>query len=226
MTASRPKAVLIDVDGTLLDSNDAHTRAWVDVLERRGHDVSFEQVRSLIGKGGDKLLGETVGIDDESDEGESISDERKALFREDLLPTLKPTPGARALLERLRDDGLQLVVATSAAGEELEALLKQAGVDDLIEDAATSSDAEGSKPDPDIVLAALDKAGVAARDAVMLGDTPYDIESARKAGVATIALRCGGFWSDDAFEGAAAVYDDPADLLAHLDESPLARRPD
>ena len=225
MSATTLKAVLIDVDGTLLDSNEAHAHAWIDVLRRHGHDVSLDKVRSLIGKGGDKLLEETVGFDDETPEGKRMADERRDLFVERFLPDLRPTRGARALLERLRDDGLQLVIATSASGEELHGLLKQAGVDDLIHDAASSNDAEGSKPDPDIVLAALDKAGVKGDEAVMLGDTPYDIDSARKAGVRTIALRCGGCWKDAALGGAAAIYDDPAALLAALDDSLLSSRP-
>jgi predicted TPR repeat methyltransferase len=119
------------------------------------------------------------------------------------LPKLRPTPGARALLERLRADGLHLVAATSASGSELDALLRQADVADLIEAAASASDAEHSKPDPDIVIAALKKAGAAAAAAVMIGDTPYDIEAARAAGVAAVALRCGGGWGDEAFSGAS-----------------------
>ena len=224
MPASPVRAVLIDVDGTLLDSNDAHACAWVDVLRDNGYDAPFDQVRALIGKGGDKLLAEVVGIDDASEEGKRLSKERRARFEAASLAALKPTNGARALLEKLRDDGLQLVVATSAGGDELQGLLKQAGVDDLIHDAASSTDAEDSKPDPDIVAAALHKAGVRPDEAVMLGDTPYDVESAGKAGVQTIALRCGGWWQDDVFGDAAAIYDDPAALLAALDRSPLATR--
>ncbi len=208
------KAILLDVDGTLLDSNDAHARSWVEALRHHGHDVPLARVRELIGKGGDKLLAESVGIDDDSDEGERIGDARKRVFAEEWLPRLKPTRGARALLERFRDDGLALVVATSAGGDELEGLLRQAGVDDLIEDASSSQDAGRSKPDPDIVHAALAKAGVDPRRAWMLGDTPYDIEAARAAGVETIALRCGGWWPDAALAGAIAIHDDPAALLA------------
>ena len=224
MNHPTPKGVLIDIDGTLLDSNDAHADAWVRVLQRHGHDVPFARVRALIGKGGDKLFSETIGIDDDCDEGRQLSEDRRALFRDTMLADLQPTRGARALLERLRDDGLQLVIATSAGGDELDALLKQAGVADLIHAATSSSDADHSKPDPDIVQAALDKAGLDARDAVMIGDTPYDIESAGKAGVRTIALRCGGWWDDAAFADAAAIYADPAALLDGLNESPLARR--
>jgi phosphoglycolate phosphatase-like HAD superfamily hydrolase len=110
-------------------------------------------------------------------------------------------------------DGLVLVVATSA-GDELGALLKQAGLADLIEVAATSDDAEKSKPDADIVQAALAKAGIGAHQAIMLGDTPYDIQAARSAGVGTVALRCGGWWKDADLAGAIGIYDDPADLLS------------
>lgn len=223
MNSTTLKGVLIDIDGTLLDSNDAHTRAWLAVLRPTHPDVSYEQIRSLIGKGGDKLLSETVGIDDESDEGKALGDARRALFKNEMLATLRPTRGARDLLQRLRDDGLLLVIATSAGGSELEGLLRQAGVDDLIHEATTSSDSEHSKPDPDIIDAALKKAGLAADEVVMIGDTPYDIESASKAGVRTIALRCGGHWSDADFVGAAAIYADPAALLEGLNDSPLAR---
>ncbi len=227
MKTAMPKAVLIDVDGTLLDSNDAHARAWVDVLREHGHDVPFERVRALIGKGGDKLLAEVVGFDDTTDEGQRLSTERRERFAHAYLPTCRPTRGARALLEAIRDRGWKRVIATSASGEELDALLKQAGVDDLVDDATTSSDADDSKPDPDIVESALRKAGASADEVVMLGDTPYDVESAGKAGVATIALRCGGWWTDDAFAGAAAIYDDPAALAADLDAAcaRLARTP-
>ncbi len=217
-----PQAVLLDIDGTLLDSNDAHARSWVTVLERHGHPVGYEQVRPMIGKGGDKLLFELVGVADGSEEAERLSKDRRQLFKQKLLPTLQPTPGAREMLQRFLADGLRLIVATSAGGDELEDLLRQAGVDDLIDDAASSSDAEASKPDPDIVHAALDKAGLAPEQAVMLGDTPHDIEAAKRAGVRCVALRCGGAWADASFADATAIYDDPADLLRRYDESPFA----
>jgi HAD superfamily hydrolase (TIGR01509 family) len=216
-------AALLDIDGTLLDSNDAHARAWVDTLARNGHPVPYERVRRLIGKGGDKVLDELLGIDADGLLGRRLSDERRRLFLTRDLPSLRPTPGARALVERMRADGLMIVVATSAAGEELDALLRQAGVDDLVGDSATSSDADRSKPDPDIVRVALRKSGVEAGRALMLGDTPYDIEAATRAGVATIALRCGGWWDDAALAGAIALYDDPAALLAQWPQSPLRR---
>jgi phosphoglycolate phosphatase-like HAD superfamily hydrolase len=115
------------------------------------------------------------------------------------------------------------VVATSAGADELALLLRQAQVDDLIEQATTSDEAGRSKPDPDIVCAALAKGGLRPEAAIMLGDTPYDIEAAARAGVASIAFRCGGWWDDRALAGALAIYDDPAALLADFDRSPLVR---
>lgn len=218
------EAVLLDIDGTLLDSNDAHARSWAEVFQRHGLPPTFEQVRPLIGKGGDKLLAELVGIDHESPQGKQLSDERRELFLKQYLPRLKPTPGARELVQRLRDDGIQVVIATSAKGQELQALLRQAGVEDLIEAATTSDDAEQSKPDPDIVHAALRRAGVQPVEAMMVGDTPYDIEAARAAGVDTIALRCGGWWDDAALSGAVALHDHPAALVAAWKESPIYKR--
>jgi phosphoglycolate phosphatase-like HAD superfamily hydrolase len=227
--ATRPHApggalhtVLLDIDGTLIDSNDAHTRAWVDALAAHGYVVPFEQIRPLIGKGGDKILPELVGLDPESGEAARISESRSEIFLTRELPRLQSTPGARALLEHMRDRGLELVVATSAQASEVTRILEQAGVADLIQTASSSSDAERSKPDPDIVQAALRKAGRPASHSAMLGDTPYDVEAATRARVPAIALRCGGWWQDDALRGAAAIYDDPADLLAHFDTSPLA----
>jgi HAD superfamily hydrolase (TIGR01509 family) len=218
------EAVLLDIDGTLLDSNDAHARSWADVFRRHGLPPTFAQVRPLIGKGGDKVLAELVGIDHESPQGKQLGDERRELFLNQYLPGLKPTPGARALVQRLRDEGLKVVIATSAKGQELQALLRQAGVQDLIEQATTSDDAEKSKPDRDIVQSALQRAGVQPVEAMMIGDTPYDIEAARAAGVDTIALRCGGGWDDAALAGAEALYDHPAALVQGWKDSPIYRR--
>lgn len=214
------KAVLFDVDGTLLDSNDAHAHAWLDALRGHGRDLPFDLVRSKIGKGGDKLLMEVAGIDDESTEGKLIIDRRVALLKALYLPDLGPFPGARALVERLRAQFLCCVV-TSAGSADVKDLLRAAAVADLFEHIVTSDDADNSKPDPDLVQAALDKLGVGPNEAVMIGDTPYDIASAKKTGVGTIAFRSGG-WNDQDLEGAIAIYDGPEDLLAHLDRSPLA----
>jgi phosphoglycolate phosphatase-like HAD superfamily hydrolase len=215
------RTILLDIDGTLIDSNDAHARAWVDALRTHGYVVPFEEVRPLIGMGGDKLVPELTGLDPESGEAKRLGETRSKLFLERELPTLRPTTGARALLEHLTWLGMELVVATSAKSSEVQALLEQAGVADLIPLASSSSDADRSKPDPDIVQAALRKSGSLAAQSVMVGDTPYDIEAAGRAKVPSIALRCGGWWDDTALRGATAIYDDPAGLLERFDESPI-----
>lgn len=214
--------MLLDIDGTLIDSNDAHARAWVESLRAHGYTIPFERIRPLIGMGGDKILPEVAGLDPESGEAERMGETRSRYFLEHELPALRPTRGARALLEHMRAEGLELVVATSANASDVQATLEQAGVADLIQAASTSDDAERSKPDPDIVRAALRKAGRPASHSAMLGDTPYDIEAATRVRVPIIALRSGGGWDDAALGGALAIYDDPADLLARWDESPLA----
>ena len=214
------RTVLLDIDGTLIDSNDAHANAWIGALAEHGYVVAFDAVRPLIGMGGDKMLPQLTGLDPESGEAKRIGESRVALFRE-MLPGLSATPGARQLLERLRSEGLSLVVATSAKGEEVQGLLEQAGVADLIEDAASATDASESKPDPDIVQAALAKAKSVASHSVLLGDTPYDIEAANRARVPAIVFRCGGWWTDGAFVDALGIYDDPLDLASRFEASPL-----
>ncbi|HYP29895.1 MAG TPA: HAD family hydrolase [Blastocatellia bacterium] len=216
------RGVILDVDGTLVDSNDAHARAWVEALSEQGVEAEFEKARRLIGMGGDKLLPELSGIEEESPEGRRASERRGRIFKEKYLPSIKPLPGARELLKRMTEDGLKLTVASSAKKDELDPLLEVAGASDLMEEKTSSDDAENSKPDPDIVEAALGKAGLSPDEVVMIGDTPYDIESAGKAGVGVIALRSGG-WKDEDLSGAIAIYEDPADLLAHYDESPLKK---
>ena len=217
------RTVLLDVDGTLIDSNDGHARAWVGALRAHGYVVPFEAVRPLIGMGGDKLTPHLTGLDPDSGEAERISETRSELFLEQELPALQPTRGVRPLLEHMLGLGLELVVATSAKEDEVHALLEQAGVSDLIQLASSADDAERSKPDPDIVQAALRLSRSQVAHSVMIGDTPYDVEAAARARVPAIALRCGGWWDDAALAKATALYDDPADLLAQFDDSPLGR---
>jgi HAD superfamily hydrolase (TIGR01509 family) len=217
----RANVVVLDIDGTLIDSNDAHAQAWVDVGREFGHEIDFHRVRRLIGMGGDKVLPQVTGLEEKTDEGQRMKERRGEIFRERYLPKLQPFPRARELLERLREDGYALVVATSASKEDMDALLEQAGIHDLIEEKTSSSDADESKPDPDIVQAALESADARPDQALMLGDTPYDLEASGRAGVRCVALRCGG-WGDADLRGAVAVYDDPADLLARYAGSPFA----
>jgi len=223
---SRPplRGCLLDVDGTLIDSNDAHARSWVEVLQENDFDVTYAQVRALIGMGGDKLVRAVTGLDVERGRGKELASQRTERFRRDYLPSLSATPGACDLVARMKEDNLRLVIATSAREEELNALLEQAGLSALIRRRTTSDDAEESKPDPDIVHAALRRGELDPRTTVMLGDTPYDIEAAKRAGVDTVALRCGGWWADDALGGAIAIYDDPVELVREYARTPLGER--
>ena len=216
------RVVLLDVDGTLIDSNDAHAQAWVDVGGEFGHDIAFDHVRRLIGMGGDKVLPELTGLQEESAEGERILKRRGEIFRQRYLPALAPFPHTRELLERMRGDGFELVVASSASEEDLQLLLRQAAVADLVAASTSSDDAEESKPAPDIIEAALKKAGCTAERAVMLGDTPYDAGATRRAGVPLIAFRCGG-WDDQNLKDAVEIYDAPAHLLELYENSCIGR---
>ncbi len=217
------QAVILDVDGTLVLSNDAHALAWVDAFGEFGYEVSFEQVRPLIGMGGDQVIPKLVpGLTKDEGDGKAVSERRKELIISRYGPELLPANGARQLVQHLQQVGLRLIVASSATSQEMEILLKAAQVDDLLDEITTSSDAEASKPSPDIVEAALSKLNMQPDQVLMLGDTPYDIQAASAAGVGMIAVRCGGF--DDAdLAGAKAIYDDPADLLAHYADSPLGK---
>ncbi len=215
------QAVILDVDGTLVLSNDAHAQAWVEAFAAYGYDVAFEKVRPLIGMGGDQVMPKMVpGLNDEEGDGKAIAQKRKELIINRFGPTLAPANGSRELVLRMQEAGLHLIIATSATSQELSVLLKAAQVDDLLDEATTSSDAEASKPAPDIVEAALNKLKIKPSEVLMIGDTPYDIESAKGAGVDTIGVRSGGF-DDEQLKGAIAIYNDPADLLAHYSSSPL-----
>lgn len=217
------QAVILDIDGTLVLSNDAHAEAWIEAFASYGYKVPFEKVRPLIGMGGDKVIPQMVsGLNDREGDGKAISEKRKELIINKFAATLSPAKGSRELILKMQQEGLKLIIATSATTEELSHLLKAARVEELLTDATTSSDAENSKPAPDIVEAALNKLNMEASQVVMIADTPYDIESANKAGVEVIAVRCGGF-DDNQLKDAIAIYDDPADLLANYDISPLAK---
>jgi len=216
-------AVILDVDGTLVDSNDAHARAWVDAFAEAGIAVAFDNVRRAIGMGGDKLMPQVSGIEEASDLGARISTRRGDIFKRRYLHGLEPFPRTRDLVERFKADGFVLAVASSAQEDELDPLLERAGVADLLPRRTSSDDAEHSKPDPDIVRAAIEEAGCASARTIMLGDTAYDVAAARRAGIQIVAVECGG-WTREALAGAVAVYRDPADLLEHYGESPFGRR--
>lgn len=214
--------MILDVDGTLVDSNDAHAQAWKDAFAEAGIEVDYEQIRRSIGMGGDKLMPHVSGLSKDSPEGTRISDRRGHIFKDQYLPHLKPFPGVRELVRRLTNDGHRVVVASSANEDELGPLLEAAGVSTLIQKRTSSDDAAHSKPDPDIVQAALKQSGVEPGAAIMLGDTPYDVEAATRAGIRVVGVECGG-WSRQDLSGATEVYKDPAAILAAYDRSVFSR---
>jgi HAD superfamily hydrolase (TIGR01509 family) len=214
--------VILDVDGTLIDSNAAHAHAWVDTLSEHGYDCDVGRVQQLIGLGSDKLLPALIGVDKDSQLGEKLTRRRKAIFRARYLPWLQPTRGAQALLDRFEREQFGLMLASSSDGEELSSLLLVCGAPELARRTPPPHVVGGSKPDPDVVVAALARLYRSPDEVLMLGDTPYDVEAAQRAGIRIIALRCGG-WSTRDLEGALAIYDDPADLLSRTGDGPLFR---
>src|ERR1044072_4333836 len=169
------KPLLFDIDGTLIDSNAAHADAWTQALHEHGVDVSVDDIRRLIGMGGDKILPAVAHVSEDSDEGRAIVEKKKHIFGV-LLPGLRATPGARSLLEYLGERQVELIVATSADDREMNAILRQAGVDDLVPVRTSKDDARASKPDPDIVHAALARSWARPEQTMLVGDTRYEIE--------------------------------------------------
>src|SRR3984957_10542199 len=212
------KAAIFDVDGTLVDSVDLHASAWQEALVKFGHNVTFEQARSQIGKGGDQLIPVFLSRAEERDHGAEIEDLRSKLFRSKYLPLARPFSAVPELLRRVREAGLQVAVASSAKKSELEVYLEIASIKHLVDVATSSEEAEQSKPAPDIFRVALE-----GFEAVAIGDTPYDAEAAGKAGIPTIGMLCGGFTEAALREGGCvAVYSGPGALLACFDASPMA----
>ena len=210
-----PKAAIFDVDGTLVDSVDLHASAWQDAFLHFGHQVSFEQARSQIGKGGDQLLPVFLSQAEQDDHGEAMQTWRGERFRAHYLPMVRPFSAVPDLLGKIREHGLKIAVASSAKQAELSDYLRIAGIEKLVDVTTCSEDAEQSKPAPDIFQVALARLGMAAADAVAIGDTPYDAQAAGKAGMRTIGMLCGGFTEADLRAGGCSqVYPGPGALLA------------
>ena len=217
----RYRGVLLDVDGTLVDSNGAHAHAWRDAFAEFGFDVAYEQIRSRVGMGGDHLIESLIGLPPSAPLHREISARHGERFRTEWLPRIHPFAGARELLIRLSDHGYQYAIASSAHDDELDPLLAIARVADLCGRRASSSNTKHSKPDPDIIEAALATIDVDRTNVLLIGDTPYDVAAASKAGIGAIGVRSGGF-TDQQLAGAVAVFDDVGDLVHHWRESPLA----
>lgn len=216
------KAILFDIDGTLVDSNNFHVLAWAEVFHRARHDFRLSELHGQIGKGADNYV-QALMPDATDEEAERLGEEHGRLFKKHYFDRLKPFPAARDLLQRCKEEGLTVVLASSASAEEIEHHLDILGARDVVDGFTSADDVGCSKPCPDIFEAAVKKAGVAPDEAMVIGDTPYDIEAAGKAGMKSIAVRSGLF-PDDLLGGAIAIYDDVADLLASFESSPLRRR--
>ncbi len=218
---TRITTLLFDIDGTLVDSNEYHVTAWQEVFREAGHEFPREQIHGQIGKGGDNLL-PTLLPDLSEEEQEAIAGKHGPRYQEHYLEQVRPFPGARDLLARGKEEGFTVALATSANPEELEHYVELLGARELIDVTTSKGDVEATKPAPDIFAAAVSKAGVRPEEALVIGDTPYDVLAAKRAGVQAIGLLSGGFPEEDLrAAGAIAIYRDAADLLAQWDASPI-----
>lgn len=224
LSTAHPRAVLFDVDGTLVDTNELHAVAWRESFRHFGHDVSLETIRTQIGKGGDNLI-PTLLPDIPDSEREAIDAWRGDLFKRDYLPSAMPFPGVRDLFERLMEDEIRIVLASSSSKEEVRFHLDLIAAEDLVAAFTSKDDVESSKPCPDIFEAALAKVAPTPPEAVVVvGDSPWDMKAAARAGLRSIGFLSGGFTEDELrAEGAIACYRDPAHLLARYGDSPFAR---
>ncbi len=221
-----PEAIIFDIDGTLLDSVDLHARAWQEAFQHFGHEIPFDEVRSQIGKGGDQLIPMFLEKQELGREQKAIQEFRSSLFKTKYLSLVKPFPAVRELFERIKSNGQQVGLASSAKGDELKTYEKIADIQNLVEVETSSADAKHSKPNPDIFEAAFERLrdNVPKRDVVIVGDSPHDAEAGKRAGIRVVGVLCGGFPESALKEaGCIAIYADPAELLNRFDESPLAR---
>jgi HAD superfamily hydrolase (TIGR01509 family) len=212
---------ILDIDGTLVDTNYQHAVAWYRAF--RQHDVVLPvwRIHRHIGMGGDQVIAALTDEKTDEEKGDDIRGAEKALYLA-MIEEVEPLEGARELIERLKDAGKTVVMASSAKDDEVDHYLDLLDARELADDWTTSADVEATKPEPDLVKAALDKAGSEPGDAVMLGDTPWDCEAARRAGVETVALMTGGFSEQELTDaGAAAVFESLPDLIERIEETPL-----
>jgi HAD superfamily hydrolase (TIGR01549 family) len=213
------QALIFDVDGTIVDSVDLHAEAWRVAFEKFGKVFPFDEIRRQIGKGSDQLLPVFLSKQELSQFGEDLDEYRSGIFKRDYLHRVQAFPKVRDLFQRIKKDGKQIVLASSAKADELDTYKKIARIDDLIESETSSDDADRSKPYPDIFQAALARLkDVAPEDAIVIGDTPYDAQAASKANLKTIGLLCGG-WTEEELRraGCVAIYLDAEDLLLQYD---------
>jgi HAD superfamily hydrolase (TIGR01549 family) len=219
------KAVIFDIDGTLVDSVDLHARAWQEAFRRFGEEIPYERVRHQIGKGGDQLMPVFFSTEELDRFGEEMEEYRGELYKREYLPQVRAFPRVRELFLKIREDGKRIALASSAKEDELGAYKKIADIEDLVEEETSADDADKSKPHPDIFEAALKRLGdVEPAEAIVVGDTPYDAEAAGKLSLRTIGVLCGGFPEAELrAAGCLQIFTDPADLLERYEESLIAR---
>jgi len=217
------RAVIFDLDGTLVDSNEFHVLAWQETLRHFGKEIPIERLREQVGKGGDQYLPVFLDEREIRDFGEQADKFHGEVFKKKYLSQVKPFPKVRELFERLRAEGKKIALASSGKDAEVRHYEKLLGIERLVDCMTTSDHVVHSKPYADVFIAALNQLKLPANEAIAIGDTPYDVEAAKKIELRVIGVLCGGF-SEEMLrdEGAAAIYRDPADLLEHYYQSPLA----
>ncbi len=215
-----PKAILFDVDGTLVDSNHFHVLAWAEVFHAAGHDFRLARLHAEIGQGADNYV-RALLPDVDDDEVEKLGKAHGRIFAREYLHRVKPFPGAHDLLRRCHEGGLKVMLASSATARDIKHHLDLLDAKRIVDGWTSADDVGCSKPCPDIFETAVRKAGVTPDDALVVGDTPFDIEAAKAAGIRTVAVRSGLF-PDEKLGGAMALYDNVADLLERFDDSPLS----
>lgn len=218
------EAVIFDMDGTLVDTVDMHAKAWQRAFQEFGKELEFSAVRVQIGKGSDQLMPVFLNKKEIEEIGKQVETRRGEIFKSEYLPQAKAFPQVRELITRIKQDGKQVILASSAPEDELVHYIKVTNIEDLLEGKTSADDAESSKPEPDIFEAALKKLGSPdASRCVVVGDTPYDAIAAGKIRLRTIGVLCGGFPEQDLRDaGCIEIYHNPSDLLAHYDDSVIA----
>jgi HAD superfamily hydrolase (TIGR01509 family) len=212
---------ILDIDGTLVDTNYHHTIAWFRAFRQHGFVLPLWRIHRHIGMGGDQLVASLAGEGFDREHGDDVRAAESVLYAE-LIGEVQPLPGARALMEDLKGSGHAVVLASSAKTAELEHYLTLLDARSLADDWTDSGDVEKTKPAPDLIHAALDKAGAAPKDAVMIGDSTWDCEAAKTARVRSIGVLTGGFSESELLgAGASKVFSSVEDLRAQLDDTVL-----
>lgn len=212
----RLQALLLDIDGTLVDSNDKHADCWVEAFAHFDKEIPRDVIRQQIGKGGDLLVPDTLNAREMRRFGEKLKKYRGELWKKKYMESVQPFPGVREALRELADRKIKLAFASSSNPDEVEYYVSLLGADDLLEGSTSKKDAKLSKPSPEIFEAALEQVGVDAAKALVVGDTPYDVLAAHRAKTAIAALLCGGF-PRDLLAKAEFLFDDIPTLVKELE---------